>query len=860
MALRTKIGGTVGLAQGLDQRPASPAGFAGPAIDPVAQLEFAEPAIGMGEVPQAAATGTYRLAQGGLDCGHQTVQARCGDLVGRRPRIDASTKKAFGSIYVADADNNARVHDRWLDGGPAAAQGSCQAVAAKVAGERLDTQVGQKRVGGGVAVDPEHGAESAGIAQAKNPVAEVDVQMVMSFRAQAWRHDTQAAGHAQVKQEMTAAEIEQQVFAPPADVEELPAGQPFSEVCRQRVAEGRRPCIDAPGAAADQLWRESLAGDLDFRQFGHDGKCLSLGEAAKIDRLLYVRPGFPPDPAPRMLTTMKRRLLPALLAACVLSVQAADEAADANVLPRQELTPQILYQFLLAEIAGSRGEAGLSAEAYADLATRTRDPRIARRAAEIGLFARRYDLALTSARLWLELEPASAQARQTVAGLMASAGQSDDLSAHLTRQLAAAGSEVGPQLMQLNRMMARHPDKSAVQRVIDQVTTPYLGLAEAHFARAQAAHNAKDGATALREIERALELRPDWEHAALVRAQLTANSGEALSFLADFVAAHPKASEVRLVYARSLVNDKRYGEARREFQTLLAENQSNGDIIYAVAVLSIQLNDLDDAERHLKRLIELGYAEINNVRIYLGQIAEERQQWGDALKWYDQVGAGEQYLPARMRVAHVLSRQGKLADARRSLQESTASNARERGQLLIAEAQLLREAGHYGDAYKVLDGGLSQHPDQVDLLYESALAAERVGKNDVVERNLRRLIDIKPDHAHAYNALGYSLADRNERLDEALQLIDKALQLAPEDPFILDSKGWVLFRRGDAKAALEVLQKAFGLRADPEIAAHLGEVLWTLGRRDEATKTWSEAIKANPTNEVLVGTVKKFQP
>jgi tetratricopeptide (TPR) repeat protein len=580
---------------------------------------------------------------------------------------------------------------------------------------------------------------------------------------------------------------------------------------------------------------------------------------------------------------MKRRLLPALLATLVFSAQAADDAGVEKVdavervgkadtadkgadqgpaanLPKQELTPRLLYQFLLAEIAGSRGQVDLSAEAYMDLARGTRDPRVARRATEIAVVARRYDAALGAARLWAELDPQASQPRQMIGGLLAATERSDELAGHLAGQLAAAGGNVGDMLVQINRMLARYADKQAAQRLVNKVTEPYLGLAEAHFARAQAAHVASDDALARTELDRALALRPEWEQAALVRAQLTGDSAEAAKFLGQFVAANPKASEARLGYARGLVAEKRYGEARQEFQRLLAEKGGSGEMVYAVAVLSLQLNDFDEAEKQLKHLVETNHAEINNARVYLGQIAEERKRWDEALQWYGQVTAGNQYMAARMRMAQVLVRQAKLPEARRVLQESAAANLAERSQLLIAEAQLLRDAGQPRDSYAVLAEGLAQHPDQPELLYETAMMAERTGSLPVAERHLRRLIEIKPDYAHAYNALGYSLAERNERLDEAQQLIDKALQLAPEDPFILDSKGWVLFRRGDASGALEALKRAFALRADPEIAAHMGEVLWALGRKDEARKTWSEAEKAHPGNEVLLGTIKKFTP
>jgi tetratricopeptide (TPR) repeat protein len=570
---------------------------------------------------------------------------------------------------------------------------------------------------------------------------------------------------------------------------------------------------------------------------------------------------------------MKRRLLPALLASLAFAVRAADDAggktvapeegaspAEATNLPKRELTPQILYQLLLAEIAGSRGQAGLSTEAYIDLARSTRDPRVARRAAEIALFARRYDVALEAARLWVALEPGAPQARQMLTGLLAASNQSDELSSHLAQELAAAGKDVGPLLMQLNRILARNPDKQAAQRLVVKLTEPYLALPEAHFARSQAAHNARDQATALKELDRALELRPDWEQAALLRAQMTPDPAEASRFLGQFVAANPRAQDARVGYARALVSEKRYSDARQEFQKLLADHPDNGDVIYAVGVLSLQLNDIVEADRQFRRLVEMNHAEINNARLYLGQIAEDRKQWPEAIQWYGAVTAGAQYLPARMRLAKIHAGQKNLPEARRTLQEAAAADVDERSQLLIAEAQLLREAGRHEDAYAVLAEGLATHPDQPELLYEAGLMAEKIGKMDVLELNLRRLIEIKPNHAHAYNALGYSLADRNERLDEAQRLIDKALELAPEDPFILDSKGWVLFRRGDAAGALDTLQKAFSLRADPEIAAHLGEVLWALGRRNEAEKTWGEAMKAHPGNDALVGTVKKFKP
>jgi tetratricopeptide (TPR) repeat protein len=344
-----------------------------------------------------------------------------------------------------------------------------------------------------------------------------------------------------------------------------------------------------------------------------------------------------------------------------------------------------------------------------------------------------------------------------------------------------------------------------------------------------------------------------------VRAQV-APKPENLEGLKEFIARNPKARDARIAYARVLVGEKRFEEARREFAGILEDNPDNADVIYAVAVLSLQLNDPALAEKHLKRLVDIGHTEANTARLYLGQIAEERKHWDQALAWYAQIAEGEQYIPAQVRMASVLAQTGRLDEARKRLREGKTDKPQERAQLLLGEAQLLREAGNYAEAFSVLDGGLAALPEQPELLYEAGLAAEKVGRNEVLEKYLRRLIEIKPDHAHAYNALGYSLADRGERLEEAQQLIDKALNLTPNDPFILDSKGWLLYRKGEMAAALDVLQRALSLRADPEIAAHYGEVLWMLGRQDEAVKAWREAAKTSPGNAALAATIKRFVP
>ena len=563
-----------------------------------------------------------------------------------------------------------------------------------------------------------------------------------------------------------------------------------------------------------------------------------------------------------------------LIAACTVAVclspwREAAAAGPAKSVPAEatkdladdkELSPQVLYQFLFAEIAGQRGQLGLSASAFADLAKKTRNAEIARRAAELSLHARQLDTALESARLWNELDPENIAARQTLANVLVATNRLDELATALVADLAAAGTQLDTLLLRLNRLLSRFPDKLAVQQLVEKVTAPYLGAPEAHFARAQAAAVARNPDRAGTAIDEALRLRPDWEMAAVFKAQQMDRGPELLGFLRRFVQANPTAHEARLAYARALVGDKLYAEAREEFSRLLSLFPDNPDMVNAVGILSLQLDDPRSAEVQFKRLLELGKIDLNPVHFYLGQIAEDGKRGVEALQHYDKVGGGEHQVSALLRGAQLLAKEGRIDEARQRLQKARIVLPTESPRLLIAESQLLRDAGRDQDAFVVLFAGLDAQPDHPDLLYEVALAAERLDKMTDAERYLRRLIAIKPESPQGYNALGYSLADRSIRLDEAQQLIDKALSLAPDDPFILDSKGWILFRRGHAAEALELLRRAYSKRPDPEIAAHIGEVLWAMERRDEAARVWRDAMKAHPANAVLGATIKRYTP
>jgi tetratricopeptide (TPR) repeat protein len=541
---------------------------------------------------------------------------------------------------------------------------------------------------------------------------------------------------------------------------------------------------------------------------------------------------------------------------------AAPAPAPKPELPNQELTEAVLYEYLLAEIAGQRGSIGLSAQAYADLAKRTRDPRIAKRAAEVAIYARMPSAAIEAARIWYETEPSSMQALQTLTSLLINTKRHEEALPYLQKLFVANGNNAGDAFLQLSRLLASNQDKALSLKLVQQLAQPYPELAQAHFAVAQAAIAAEQSELAMAEVRAAARLKPDWDLPALVEAQLLQRRSNdlALKRLAAFLERYPKAREVRLSYARVLVAEGKYTEARAEFQTLSKDFPDNVDVVFAVGVLSLQLQDYALAEANFKRLLVLPYRDKNTARLYLGQIAEEQKNFPEAMRWYDEITGGEQYLKAQIRHALVLSKQGKLDEARAYLRQIEVDSDKARVQLLLTEAQLLRDANQQREAFDLLGDALQRMPDQPELLYDYAMLAEKLERMDLLESNLKKLISLQPDHAHAYNALGYSLADRNLRLPEAQVLLEKALELAPDDPFIIDSMGWLMYRMGKQSQALEYLRKAYAARPDPEIAAHLGEVLWVAGEHREAEKIWLEAAKKTPGNDALNSTIKRFKP
>jgi tetratricopeptide (TPR) repeat protein len=531
-------------------------------------------------------------------------------------------------------------------------------------------------------------------------------------------------------------------------------------------------------------------------------------------------------------------------------------------LPNVELTDRLLYEFLLGDIAMQRDKPELAAQAYLDLARTTRDPRVARRAAQLTYEARQYDSAVEAFKLWQELEPSSPLAKQMLLSLLLSGGKLQEARPYLKEVLEADPANAGRTFTSIYPLLSRSADKAATLDWMLEATRPYPEVAEGHWAVAQAALAAGKNDLALTEAHRAVTLKPDWDAAVVFEAELYLETDpqKGLAQLRKFLDAHPDDKDMRLFYARALLNQKQFAASREEFERLLKERPDSPDLAFAIALISLQMGEYGRAEQELQQTLTKGGKEEGTVHYYLAQLNEVRQNDAVALQHYRMVKDGEYEYAARLREVALLDKAGKMDEARAVLHKTEARNDQQRAQLIMIDAQLLREEKKYEESYQVLAQGLEKFPEQPDLLYQTAMAADKLNKLELFEKLIRKLMKVSPDNAHAYNALGYSLLDRNVRIPEAVKLVEKAYQLSPDDAAIIDSMGWGQYLVGNLDKSLEYLNKAYKANPDPEIAAHLGEVLWKRGDKDGARKVWTESDKANPDNEALKAVMKRYLP
>ena len=518
-----------------------------------------------------------------------------------------------------------------------------------------------------------------------------------------------------------------------------------------------------------------------------------------------------------------------------------------------------LFQLLVAEFAGQRGRLELAVEKYLAAARSLASEEVAERAARIAVFARRYDEAIEAAKIWSSLAPDALEARQILAAMYIRTGNANDARSELEYVLNHAKDNEDTQLRMIVNLLGREQDKQTALTVMEKLLETRADHIEANVAHALLAIRAEEIDTAKFALQRVAELGAMDTNLAVAYVSLLQKhkrTPEALAWLKEQV---NKSDDdgMRMVYARLLADAGQYETARQQFKVLAKRDPSNSDVIYALGLLNLQAEQIDDAERQFKRLVKLDVRK-DDAKFYLGQIYESKGEADRAIAAYREVASGQNFFTAQVRIAIILAQSDDLDAARAQLKSIQAQTTEQEKQILNTEAEILAQNGEYEKAMAIYDAALADAYD-MELLYTRAMLAEQMGRIDLLERDLRRIIDREPSNSQALNALGYTLADRTDRFDEALGLIEKALEISPNDFYILDSMGWVMYRLGRFEEAITYLNQAREIRDDPEVAAHLGEVLWVMGNKDEARTLLQNAIKVTPDDERLLEVIKKLE-
>ena len=579
------------------------------------------------------------------------------------------------------------------------------------------------------------------------------------------------------------------------------------------------------------------------------------------------------------------RLWTAALAAALLTASATAgtrPVAAIHKTPRPSTTQEesrtaaqdaeIFYEILLGEITTRSGDPSSGYALMLEAARTSNDENIYKRAADIALQARSGEAALAAANAWKDAWPQSREANRYVLQLLVALNRIADTAAPLQQELLLTKAQAKATAFQaLPQLYRRASDKALAASVVQQALAsdlkhPDTGAAAwATVGRMRILANDKKGA--LEAAHRAQKFDPNYEGTALLALELMEEGeAEAAPIARQYFDGQPLPA-LRLIYARVLVDLQRPAESLAQLQAATRENPSLAEGWLMQAMLQIQNKALDQAEIALQQFTAAAQASATDsanipgmTQAYLlyAQIAEAQGNFEAAEGWLQRVNNPSDVFNAQIRRAALWARQGELTRARGLLHTLQTTSTEEERVKWMAEVQFLRDAGKYNQALALQAQAVAQFPNDNDLLYDQAMLADRAGQQQTMERLLRQLIARQPDYHHAYNALGYSLAERGVRLQEAKELIEKALTYAPDDPFITDSLGWVEFRLGNHAQALLLLERAFEKRQDADIAAHLGEVLGKLGQHERAKALWKDAQQQHPDNETLRETLKRL--
>lgn len=544
----------------------------------------------------------------------------------------------------------------------------------------------------------------------------------------------------------------------------------------------------------------------------------------------------------------------------------AEAEADAGTrpqnLPDVELTAELMYKLLLSDIARQQNINDLALAALVDTATETRDPRLAAQATRQAVSSSQYGIAIQMAQLWLELAPDNIDVYQTLGNLLIVENQPERALAYYSKALALADENNRSQLLkQISNTLIRYGSQQQALELIDKLATEYPDSADVALAHASVASKLKEYGIAATAIDRTLSLDPDNINAATFKfglLLLNKKTSEAEQFASSFLKKHPTAILLRTALARHYLETNKLKQAESEYLVIHKQDETSIIAPMALALIRIDSGKLDDATKYLEKVLLL-QPDNDLARLYLGDIAAQQKKLDAAIQWYRSVTEKDQIFKARLRLVDVIMQRDGIDAAMRELEAMHAENPSQQVGIILLQHDLLLEAGRVDEALQIINIALADSPDDLDLLYARAMIAAR--REDVagLEKDLQHVLKIEPGHAQALNAYGFTLADLTDRYSEAYTLIQAALKQKPGDPFILDSMGWVEYRRGNFSVAEGYLRRALAKRNDQEIASHLVEVLLAAGKVREARTVWAKATKKFPDSEKLQAVGEKLK-
>ncbi len=543
--------------------------------------------------------------------------------------------------------------------------------------------------------------------------------------------------------------------------------------------------------------------------------------------------------------------------------KAAPEVAPVEQdLPNVELTGSILFRLLSADMAAQEQQYSWAADLYLLVAQESRDPRIAENATRMALFSRNDTAALAAGRLWVTLRPDDRTAREAAIAALIRNGDDQGVQEHLDYMLGH-GAESSELLYQLVVSLVQHNQIQDIRtgyRAMVSLAKRHPNNPDALFALGYIAIHNNELAAARTALEAVLKQRPQQLEAMNLYARVLRMQDhpyEAAIYLAGVLKKFPDSVAVRLNYARLLVETRQLDDALEQYLWVVENQPRNEDAIFVAALLSMQLNALDQSQDLLHRLVDMG-RRLDAANFYLGQLAEMLDQSDSAIDYYAAVESGEHFTDAQLSLAGLLARHGDVLLARANLDKLRLSNPADLNRIDALDGRILESDGQLDQALAVYESALVRAPQDRQLLISQAILADKLGQFEVVERNLVRVLGQRPDDVAALNSLGFSMSNHTTRYQEAYGYLERAVQLRPNSGAILDSMGWVLYKLGRLDESVDYLRRSLALFDDEEVSAHLGEVLWMRGEHEEARDVWKQALEKSPDGELVRDVMKRF--